>query len=90
MASQYVYPDNTEWKASPFTGKQILQTQENDVLIYFGSVLPVGYEGYPHMHLSIEDGIFRYEGTETPYFRTANNNNTGMTTKSKIACATLL
>ena len=91
MASQYVKPDNTAWVASPFVGAQNLQVQGNDVLVHFGTSQPTtAYEGYPHIHLSVHDGVFRYEGFETPYFRTGNVNSTGVTTTSKVACATLV
>ena len=90
MASQYIYPNSNEWQESPFVGKQNLQVQGADVLIHFGNAtLPSTYEGYPHIHLSVEDGMWRYDGIEHLYFRTANNNN-GVVTNSKIACVSNL
>lgn len=86
MATTYRYPDNTAWVESALVGPQTLQVQGQEVLVHFGPTLPIAYDGYPHIHLTQDDDIYHYTGAEKVFFRTANNNVSGITQTSKIAC----
>lgn len=84
MATKYAVGDNTKWTATGVTGAQTLESVQGEVLVYFGTVLPVDYASGPHHHLNEGDVPFYYAGGESSFIRAANDNMAGITQKCKV------
>ena len=91
--TQYGYANNLTWAQHPIlTGPCAIQVQDGGTaLIHFGTVAtPAVYEGVMHIHLTDQDEIFRYTGTEAIWIRTGAENVSGIYQTSKVVCTPLV
>lgn len=91
--TQYGYANNTTWAQHPIlTGPCAIQVQDGGTaLIHFGAVVdPLEYEGKMHIHLTDQDEIFRYTGTEEIWIRSGAENVSGIYQTSKVVCTPLV
>lgn len=94
--TQYGYANNLTWAQHPIlTGPCAIQVQDGGTaLIHFGALpnplTPEVYEGVMHIHLTDQDEIFKYTGSEAIYIRTGAENVSGIYQTSKVVCTPLV